>query len=56
MVPEAIIAIRHLKKAAKNSDTETAHANADKVLCVLLKLLGYGSVVEAWEKVKKWYS
>lgn len=37
-------------------DEEEAHSDADKVLCKLLTQLGYADVVEAWEKINKWYS
>jgi hypothetical protein len=37
-------------------DRENDHGDADKVLCDLLTSLGYGRVVEAWEKVEKWYA
>ena len=37
-------------------DQEGAHIDADVILCDLLTELGYGEVVEAWEKVPKWYA
>lgn len=37
-------------------DYEDGHLMADKILCDLLKFLGHGDVVEAWEKVGKFYS
>lgn len=57
-------AILMLKLTAKSSqdwahghgDPESAHVNADKVLCDLLRALGYGDVVDEWEKVEKWYA
>jgi len=39
-----------------SGDWEGAHANADRVLCELLKALGYADVVDEWEKVGKWYA
>ncbi len=37
-------------------DSEVAHGDADNLLCELLTRLGYGDVVEAWKKVKKYYA
>lgn len=37
-------------------DVETAHEDADQVLCDLLKALGYNKVVEEYNKVEKWYT
>jgi len=37
-------------------DPEEAHFRADKVLCEILKELGYGDIVELWEEVPKWYA
>jgi hypothetical protein len=51
-------AIDELTKIDRDAgmDTEMAHINADDVLCKLLDALGYADVVEAWEKIDKWYS
>lgn len=38
------------------SDPESAHGWADQYLCDLLDTLGYKDVVEAWNKVDKWYA
>lgn len=37
-------------------DHEVDHAKADIILCDLLVSLGYKEVVEAWKKVKKFYT
>lgn len=49
-------AIGALKEAQDNGDTEGAHSIADGVLCDLLRALGYGDVIDEWEKVDKWYA
>lgn len=49
-------AMNELKLAQESDDTESAHADADKALCLLLRALGYDDVVDEWQKVKKWYS
>jgi hypothetical protein len=45
-----------LKAEQQNDDIEEAHANADGTLCNLLKDLGYGPIVEEYNKVSKWYA
>lgn len=45
-----------LKTAQGNPDIESAHADADQVLCDLLEALGYMKVVEEYHKVEKWYA
>ena len=49
-------ALAKLEDCRKSGDTEAAHADADDVLCDLLKSLGYADVVSAWERVDKWYA
>ncbi len=49
-------AISQLMKAEKHWDTEEAHGLADEVLCNFLTDLGYGDVVDAWQRVPKWYA
>lgn len=51
-------AIKDLLRYQKisDADTEQAHIEADSVLCWLLEKLGYGDVVDEYEKIHKWYS
>lgn len=54
-------AIEALKPLAEPSiwdvgATEVAHKQADQILCALLRSLGHGDVVDAWERIDKWYS
>lgn len=37
-------------------DYEWAHYKADELLIEMLKELGYTNIVEAWDKVGKWYA
>ncbi|MEO6302615.1 MAG: hypothetical protein ABIP51_05545 [Bacteroidia bacterium] len=37
-------------------DEEVAHRNGDMLLCLLLKTLGHGAIVELFDDVNKWYS
>lgn len=37
-------------------DTESAHARADDLLCMLLIQLGYGDVVTEYVDIEKWYA
>ena len=50
---DALMALRTLKDV---SDLEVAHAQADDILCALLRRLGHTSIVEAWDEVGKWYA
>lgn len=43
-------------KAINNFDPETGHINCDNVLCELLRELGFGEIVDIWEKQDKLYS
>lgn len=45
-----------LLKELTNQEPESAHIEADNILCALLRALGHEPVVVAWEKVKKWYA
>lgn len=49
----ALAALQELKKCA---DQEFAHVEADAILCLLLKELGYGDVVQAFRALDKWYA
>lgn len=48
--------IKRLEQAQECADIESAHEDADNVLCDLLKDLGYDKVVEEYNKVEKWYA
>lgn len=37
-------------------DTEGDHSAADKLMCALLRELGYGEGVEIFERAAKWYA
>lgn len=49
-------AVDALKKLQGPGDTEAQHADADGILCALLRGLGYNDVVDEWLKVDKWYA
>ena len=49
-------AIYQLKDLQESNDTESAHAEADGILCTVLKVLGHSELVEEYEKVEKWYA
>jgi hypothetical protein len=51
---EALVKLTKLH--ADSADTERDHWDADDILCDLLRALGYDDVVEAWDKIDKWYS
>jgi hypothetical protein len=48
--------IRELQALQNESDTEKVHAVADGILCELLRNLGYGEVVDAYEQLDMWYA
>lgn len=42
--------------ALSKSDPETAHVEADKLLCKLLSSMGCNSIVEAYKQIDAWYA
>jgi len=48
--------IKYIKEYCHSGDTEADHGEADKALCLFLRSLGYGELVDEWEKVDKWYA
>lgn len=50
-------ALAELKDCQKMYDTEDAHYRADEILCrIIEENLGWKDVIEAYDKVKKWYA
>lgn len=45
-----------LRGLQESGDTESAHAEADEILCEVLTALGYGDLVEEYRKVPKWFA
>ena len=45
--------LKQLKQLSKSNDTETAHADADKLI---LNYLNDSDIKAAYEKIKKWYA
>jgi len=45
-----------MKRCVYDEEEEVAHEQADDILCCLLKEIGYGDVVEIFNKVLKWYA
>ena len=43
-------------KALQNDDPESAHIEADSILCQLLQSLGFSEVVDEFDKLRKWYA
>ena len=48
--------VKRLKAAQQDSDIESAHAEADQVLCDLLEAIGFKAIVREYHKVSKWYA
>jgi len=49
-------AIEKLKAQQGTDDTESAHAQADNILCQLLESLGCADVVVEYNKIDKWFA
>lgn len=49
-------AIKKLQECQQNREWESAHEDADDVLCELLSDLGFEDIVAEWQKVGKWYA
>ena len=47
-------ALSDMTKETENLDYEAAHANADNILCGLLRKLGFGDVIDVYDKIQKW--
>lgn len=45
-----------VEEQERRYDPEEHHADADALLCEALELLGYKSLVEKYEKVRKYYA
>ncbi len=43
-------------RAIPTGDTEADHGRADDLMCELLRSLGYGEGVDAFEAMDKWYA
>lgn len=49
-------AVKKMKDLSEVDDEEVAHAEADRILCEMLINVGYVELVEAWDKIHKFYS
>jgi hypothetical protein len=49
---------KYIKKIKKieDEDQETAHVEADRILCQLLKELGFKKLVKKYQDIPKWYA
>lgn len=53
---EIMEAIYQLKDLQESDDIESAHAEADDILCTVLEVLGCIELVKEYKKVQKWYA
>lgn len=49
-------AISQLKDLQESNDVESAHAEADDILCTVLEVLGHSELVKEYKEVEKWYA
>lgn len=59
MIPDSAILETYTKRmeaSVDNDNKEEGHVKCDGVICDFLRTLGYGTVVEAYDKQEKWYS
>lgn len=54
MTPEEFEAA--VKRLTVEDDTEKSHAMADRLMCDLLKGLGYGAGIAVYNSMDKWYA
>jgi hypothetical protein len=54
MTPEEFA--KKMREIFRKRDKEGRHSEADKLMCELLKSLGYEKGVKIFEKSDKWYS
>lgn len=47
---------KQIEALENTGDQEMAHADADDLLCSILKSLGYVKTVEAFNNLSKWYA
>ena len=45
-----------MKKILDDHDLESAHSDADELMCEVLRQLGYGDGVKVFELADKWYA
>ena len=48
--------IEEFESDPDNYTEESAHIDADNIICDLLKDLGYEDIVKIYNKIPKWYS
>ena len=48
--------IARLKELQQDGDIESAHIQADWIICNLLDDLGYAEVTKEYDKISKWYA
>lgn len=49
-------ALIELTELTQEPDIEHAHVRADEILLELLRTLGYADIIEAYNRIDKWYA
>ena len=55
-VKKYVAKLKKINASDENRGAEYTHVDADRILCELLRKLGYSDVVDVWKDVPKWYS
>lgn len=54
--PSYLKRLKEMEGSIRSGFPEVVHPEADDILCNILKDLGFEEIVEAYDKVPKWYS
>lgn len=54
MTPEEFA--KRMQQIADSGEPESAHIDADELMCFILRKLGYGDGVAIFDDMRKWYS
>jgi hypothetical protein len=56
MTPDVFAAKTRQRFPASGYDEESSHGQADRLMCEVLRSLGYGEGVDVFENADKWYA
>ena len=56
MIDKYLLDLKRMQDLELTGDPEAAHGQADNILCDVLTDLGLPELVEAFNKIEKWYA